>query len=714
MSSAIFSNSWYRVAMLRPRLRSQARVWRHFYRGERWFVLQDRASGRFLRINPAAYAVVSLFDGHASLDDIWTLLCERDGDHAPTQDEIVHLLTQLHQANVLLTDRTPDLEEMGERRSKVRWQKLKQYIANPLSLKIPLFDPDRILTLMASLIPRWFLGWLPWLWVMVVISGVIQASMHWDALTGDITARAFSAENILLLWIVFPVLKTLHELGHGLAIKCQGGSCHETGLMFLLMVPVPYVDASATIAFADKRSRMLVGAAGMMVELAVASVALWLWIGLDPGLTRAVLHEIILLAGLTTLVFNANPLIRFDGYYILADALEIPNLSKKSNQFLAYWVKKRLLGLAKTEPPRLTPGEAPWLAVYAIASFFYRMFIAVAIILLVAGSYFFVGVLLALWSAWGMLMQPLWRHLHYLATDVALEGRRVRTFLLAGMGGAVLVLIAVGVPVPAWTMTEGVIWMPEESRLRASLTCFGEKVLIPPGTYVQGGDKLLTCTDPEMESRYIQLTHQQREVRSRLDMASTFDRLQAQMAILELNYVDEQLADIAARRQAMTMTSPHAGTLVMASPGDFPGRYLKRGDVVGYVLDPERFTLLAVVPQSDVDLVRRHTRLVELRAVDHIWELLTATIVREVPAATSDLPSLALSLQGGGQIGLDPDVSQPKALAPLFQFELAFSGGVKPGALGNRIYVRFLHDPAPLAAQWYRSLRQLFMKRFAV
>ena len=142
MTSALFSSSWYRVAELRPRLRRQARIVPHTYRGQRWYVMQDLASGRVLRFNPSAYRVLALMDGVRSLDEIWQSACLTLGDQAPTQDEILGLLTQLHQANVLLTDRKPDLGELAERGQRLRRTRLKQYLANPLSLKLPLFDPD--------------------------------------------------------------------------------------------------------------------------------------------------------------------------------------------------------------------------------------------------------------------------------------------------------------------------------------------------------------------------------------------------------------------------------------------------------------------------------------------------------------------------------------------------------------------------------------------
>jgi putative peptide zinc metalloprotease protein len=272
-------------------------------------------------------------------------------------------------------------------------------------------------------------------------------------------------------------------------------------------------------------------------------------------------------------------------------------------------------------------------------------------------------------------------------------------------------------PLPDWTMSEGVVWMPEESRLRVAVSCFGEQVLLPSGTLVSQGEALVTCIDPELESQVAQLLARLQEIDARIALAMTADRVQTQIIQAEREQVLGQLADAQWRRAAMTVRSPHAGTFIMSEPHDFPGRFLQRGDALGYVIDPARFTLLTVVPQGEVDLVRRQTRAVELRSVDRIGEQLAARIVREVPAASSELPSMALSLAGGGTIGLDPlsrPGAEPKALTSLFQFELAFLGETTPTALGNRVYVRFVHHDTPLAQQWYRGLRQMFLKRFAV
>ncbi|NMG48066.1 PqqD family peptide modification chaperone [Azoarcus communis] len=717
MASSLFSASWYRIAALRPKLRVQARIVRHLYRGERWHVLQDMGSGRFLRLDPTAYRIVALMDGVRTVDEIWQIACAELADAAPTQDEVLGLLAQLHQANVLLTDRPPDFQELDERRKRSRRMRLKQYIGNPLSIRVPLLDPDRFLTRLVSLIPAGFGPWLLPLWMMLVGSGVFVAITHWSELTGDLTARVFTAENMLLLWLAFPLLKGIHELGHGLAIKAFGGSCREMGLMFLLFVPIPYVDASSATAFESKLRRMVVGLAGMMIELGVAALAIWLWTWASPGVGKAFLHQIVVLASITTLMFNANPLLRFDGYYVLADWLEIPNLGQKANRYFGHQLLRHLFRVGdRLTPLRLTPREAPWLLFYSVGSFIYRMFVAVLIVMTVAAHYFFIGVLLAAWAVYTMLLAPLGRQLRFLFSDAILDGHRGRAVgLSVALTGGLLALLTL-VPAPSWTHTEGVIWMSEQARVRAPLPCFAAEVLVAPGSRVEQGEPLLRCDDPELDARRRQIAARVAELQARLALAATEGRVQTGIVSAELDYFRGLLSDIDTRFALMTMRSPHAGVFVMDAPGDYPGRYLERGDVLGYVLDPAAFSLIAVVPQGEVDLVRRRTVAVELRSVDRIEQRLPASIVREVPAATRDLPSLALSLQGGGRIGLDPTDSgqSPRALVPLFQFEIRFSGPSIPQTLGNRVHVRFVHAAEPLASQWYRSVRQVFLKRFAV
>ena len=249
MSSDLHSPSWYRVAELRPRLRSHVRIHRHHYRGELWYVLEDRVSRRMHRFNPVAHYAIGLMDGHRSVQQIWDAAIARFGDDAPTQDEMIRLLGQLHAADVLQSEVTPDVAELLRRAKKGARKTWKQNLLSPMAVRIPLIDPDRFLE-------RWLAWYRPlfgWggfvLWCLVVASGAFAAAQHWPELSRDFSDRVLAPQNLLLMWLTFPLLKLCHEFGHACATKAWGGEVHEMGIMFLVLMPIPYVDATAASAF---------------------------------------------------------------------------------------------------------------------------------------------------------------------------------------------------------------------------------------------------------------------------------------------------------------------------------------------------------------------------------------------------------------------------------------------------------------------------------
>ncbi len=718
MSGSLFSSSWYRVKGLKPQLRGQAKIVRHVYREEVWYVIQDTASGKMLRIDHLAHEALEQLDGRRSVEEIWLQLQEKLGDQAPTQDELIGLFTQLHQTNLLLGGNIPDLSEIKERRKKNRVTKIKQYVGNPLAIKLPLVDPDRFLSKLVAFFPRGSAKWILALWFLGICAGVAQAALYWEPLTEDITSRVFNAQNMLMLWFAFPLLKAIHELGHGIAIKAFGGSCREMGLMFLLFIPVPYVDASSSMMFKNKRHRIVVSLAGMMIEMFVASIAIWVWASVSGGPVKALLHEVIILASVTTLFFNGNPLLRFDAYYALADWLEIPNLATKSNQFIGHLLQKHVFRVGDDlKAILITSGEKSWLVFYSIASFIYRMIVAFGIIFAVAQMYFFVGVMLALWAAWTMLLMPLHKVLKELFVGQSLKNVRKRAVSMSVAALTLFSMMITLVPAPSWSMAEGIVWMPENARVTNNVACFGHSVLVEHGSRVDLGQPILRCDDPDLLTQLEKARSKQDELQARVTFAATSDTVQQGVVQAELNFINSEVVELERKLEQMVIRSPNIGVFYLDAPGDFPGRYFERGSVLGDVVDPKALSLITVVPQSSAALVRGNTEHIEIRTSDNPMELVRATMVREVPSATKQLPSLALALQGGGEIGLDPEAdpeSGPKALNPLFQFEVRFQDNYMPNTLGNRVFVRFVHSDEPLASQWYRSLRQLFLKRFAL
>ncbi|HEV7476543.1 MAG TPA: hypothetical protein VGO02_02265, partial [Burkholderiales bacterium] len=425
MAQQGLSPAWYRVAALQPRLRSHARVHRHEYRGERWYVVTDALSRRAHRFGAEAYYVLGLMNGRRSLQEIWEAATARFGEEAPTQDEIIQLLGQLHTAEVLQCEVTPDVDELLRRSQLVARRSRLAKLMSPLAIKFPLFDPDRLLQRLLPWYRPLFGPFGAVLWLLVVGWGALTAASHWDALTQDLGHRALAPENLLLIALVFPLIKALHEFGHACAVRAWGGEVHEMGVMLLVLMPVPYVDASAASAFPEKWRRVVVGAGGMLVELVAASIALFFWLEMEPGVPRAALFNVMLIAGVSTVLFNANPLLRFDGYYILADLLEIPNLRTRAQQQLSSYFQRRLFGL-DLPLSDTSRRERVWLTLFAVCSFFYRISVTLAIAIFVASQYFFVGVLLGLWALVGGFVMPLVSLLNYLANNPRLGRNRGR------------------------------------------------------------------------------------------------------------------------------------------------------------------------------------------------------------------------------------------------------------------------------------------------
>ncbi len=715
MAEELFSPSWYRVAALKPRLRAHANIIRQIYRGEAWYVLQDLSNERFHRFSPSTYSVLGLLDGRRTIQEVWELACSRLGDDAPTQDEMIRLLSQLHQADVLQCDVPPDTSELFRRYQQRQRRALMSKAFSFLAWKFPLFDPEKFLTRWLPLV-RPFFGWTGALmWLAIVIPGAVLAAMHWPELTENILDLALAPQNLLIVWLIFPILKLLHELGHGFAVKAFGGEVHEMGIMILVLMPIPYVDASSSWAFRSKWQRVAVGAAGMIVEVFLASLALFVWLSVEPGAVRAVAYNVMLIAGISTVLFNANPLLRFDGYYIAADFLEIPNLRQRSFGYLKYLCERYLFGHRDAEVPVGTPGERAWFVTFSTTAFVYRVLVMVAIMLFLGDMFFTVAVILVVFMSVMWIFVPVGKGLKFLLTSPQIKRVRARAIVVTVSLVALIVAGVVLVPAPLRTMAEGVVWIPEEAFVRAEVDGFVTEVVVQPGARVRRGDVLILCENPALATEVMVLMGRLRELRAQYVAERVVNVARAAIIQEELRYAYETLAKARQRLAMLAITSRADGTFVAPLAVDLPGRYVRRGEALAHVVDLETVTVRAVVPQGDIDLVRNRTVEVEVRLAERIDAPLPAVVIREVPAGMEQLPSRALGSAGGGEIPVDPrDPEGVSAVERLFQFDLELPDHAGLLNVGGRVYLRFDHGEEPLATQWYRVIRQLFLTRYNV
>jgi putative peptide zinc metalloprotease protein len=710
------SSLWYRVAALRPRLLARARLHRHRYRGELWYLLQDPASGKVHRFTPAARLLLAAMDGKRSVHDLWQLGQRRLGDDAPTQDEILQLLGQLHGADLLQTDVSPDAIEVFERGRRETTSKSRRAWANPMAIRIPLFDPGAFLD---RHVPWWRRLWgVPGavLWLSVVLPALVMLPQHWPELTHNLSDRVLETDNLLLLGVIFPLIKALHELGHATATRAGGGEVHDMGLMLLVLMPVPYVDASAATVLRSRWSRALVGAAGMLVEVFVAALAFYLWTSVEPGLVRALCFNVMLVAGVSTLIFNGNPLLRYDAYYILADLIEVPNLAQQAARYWGYLAERYVLRVPDAASPAGSRAEALWFLLYGLASTIYRLLVTIAIALFIGTRFFFIGVVLALWAATMMAVMPVLRVLRLLQSRPALRERRGKVLAVGGALAAIALVFVLTMPVPSRVQAEGVVWLPEQSALHAGANGFFSRFEAAPGSVVKTGQPLLASYDPTLAARLRSLEARVAELEATYLAEFVNDRARADIAREQLDTELAALRREQLRARGLNLAAPNDGVFTVVQAADMPGRYFKQGEVLGYVLGEARPVVRVLVEQAVVDAIASGTRAVGLRGAGQADRVVTGHIVRHVPAGSDESPSRALLSQGGGRIAADPrDPQGRRSLERVFQVDVEPDAALGPAGLyGQRVNVRFDLQREPLAQQWYGGVRRLFLAHFGV
>jgi putative peptide zinc metalloprotease protein len=650
-------------------------------------------------------------DGERTVDEIFRSTLAALGEAAPTQEEALRVLGHLHQADALQSDVPPDLAELFARSQRAPSTTLRQLL-NPVVIRVPLLDPD-----------RWLARWEPALRPLLTSTAAVAvaASLALTAAFGVLNASplADDARSLLgdprcwlALTLAYLVLKVLHELGHAFAARRFGAEVHEMGITLLFFVPVPYVDASGAGAFPEKQHRIAVSMAGVAVEGVAAGLALIAWWLLEPGFAKGLCAQFFFLGTLSTLAFNGNPLLRYDAYYALADALEMPNLYERSRSFLRGLVERHLLGLDDIRNAVQAEGEAAWLATYGVASSVYRVALVLMIAWMVADLLPGLGVALGLLWVVLQLLLPAMRGVLFLLQSPRLAGRRSRALL--GTAAAVcLVIAAAFVPIPSRSLAEGVVWLPEQAQLRAGTDGFVTHWLTPPGVRVSRGQPVLQLDEPLADAR-VRALAARRDTLRRSRQGAALDRLRVAQIDEELASVQEELRVARERFGELVLRSPSDGVLLSAEGGDLPGRFVRQGDALGYVVKQRRPTVRVALDQEQIARVRERTAKVDVKLGSPRAPARRGRIIREVPAASHALPSAVLGARGGGSWPVDP--SDPEGLrteAPVFSVDVELEREATP-RVGDRAYVLFEHAKRPLAAQIGTALRSLFLRRLGL
>jgi len=720
-----FSQSWSRVSRLTPTLRSHVQITRQIFRGEPWYVMNDPISNSFFRLNPVAYHLVGLMDAKRSVDEVWRLTLERYGDMAPTQNEVIGLLGQLNESNLLRVDLPPDAEPLLRRQQKRRLQHWGGQAMSILFIRMPIFNPDRLI--------RWLLplfrpllsivGLLVWaVWIGFVSW---QFLPHLRAFIGG-SQSVLAPTNWGWMILIFIGIKVIHELGHGLICKRLGGIVPEVGIMMLIMFPVPYVDATSSWNFPSKWRRFLVGAGGMIFELAIAGIAVLIWLHAEPNtLAKQLSYNVVFMASVATILFNANPLLKFDGYYMLSDVIEVPNLQDRAKRYLQWLIQRYVYGMSNAQPVSSRIGEKMLLVTYGIASQIYKVIILFGIILFISGQLYTLGLILAGWSLIAWAIVPIGKFAHWLFTNPALYEHRLRAVVTTTVFLAVL-LGALGlVPMPDHYRTVGVVEGTNRTEIAVQTDGFVTKVLVEAGQRIDKDQVILVVDNQKLRSRYKELRARLKELISVRRQALAQDVVMMQSTQAQIEVTAEELVETRKRLDNLVLRAPHRGTLVGGVMKQLLGQYLQRGQVVAQMIDLNKIRVTALVDQAqNAALFNNQNAIqkIELRTVGHLDQTLQSRLIQAFPSGRFTLPHPALGYAGGGSIAINPkDPKGQTTMRPQFELWLDLPNPA-PGSRslvtaypGQRVYVRLtLERRLPLLTQWVHRLRQVFRERLAM
>jgi putative peptide zinc metalloprotease protein len=721
-----FHEAWYRVANLRPRLLSSVHIYRQHFRGQMWYILENPSNNKFSRISDNAYQFIGMLDGKRTVADVWQICNEQLGDRAPTQGEVIQLLGQLYCSNLLYADLAPDTASLFNRYQMRIKRQIQGFLTNLLFIRIPLLDPDHFLERWVSIIGRVFSSIGLLLWLIAVVTGMYFVVGNFKELIYQ-SSDVLAPGNLLLLYLSMVVIKVFHEFGHAFACKKfgqvngSGGQVHVMGVMFLVFVPLPYLDASSAWAFRKKWHRAIVGMSGVMVELFVASIAAVIWANTSTGTLHIIAYNMIFIASVSTLVFNGNPLLRFDAYYVLSDLVEIPNLGQRSRSYLYYLVRKYCWKVKTAYNPAHTSGEKGWFVFYGIASTAYRIFICIRILLFLNDrlpeELFILVPFFAFSAIIAWVLVPFGKFIRYLATNGELA--RTRTHAVGStLGALVLLIICTSIfRVPDYCRVEGIVEPVDLAIVRAESDGFVTDFL-PSGQSVSPeSSPLIKSVNSKLEAEKKVLRAELVALEAKQRIATTREIAAAQILAEQIDALNEKIARVEHEISSLHLQSPLSGTWVSPEIDKAKGMYLNRGEQIGFVANLDNVLIRATAGQSlAAILVEQAHKQLEIRVKGRPNVKLTGEIEKIFPAGQEVLPSEALGYAVGGAMPTQSQDPYGRKTAEKF-FEIRIRPDFDTSVrllTGQRVVARIRLRSKPLVYQWWLSLRQLFQRRFHI
>jgi putative peptide zinc metalloprotease protein len=412
-------------------------------------------------------------------------------------------------------------------------------------------------------------------------------------------------------------------------------------------------------------------------------------------------------------MFNANPLVKFDGYHMLADWLEIPNLAARTKVFWGHLARRKLLRAKVNTPMDLAPGEAPWLAAYGPASWFYRIGIMIVLVGWFSNYSLLLAAAIGLMFLFALLLKPAWEIFTYLSQSPEIQRHRARAWAVASISAVLLLLAVVALPMPYATLAQGVVWVADEARVRTATKGTIRQILAADGEQVEQGQPLFLLDNPLLPARRQQIDAELKALDAQYNAVINTDSAQLKQLEEAIDSKQAEKDEITRELAALTIKAPVSGRIVIPRSQDLLGTFIGKGTVLAHVLQNDASRLRAVIPQADAALVKSRTTGISVRLRESGATPLPATLITETPSATNRLPSAALAYAAGGPVLTDPsDPDNLRTLEPVFIVDVQLAAN-QINRVGERAWLRFDHGNEPLLTQWMLRWKQLFLNHIS-
>lgn len=675
--------------------RSDLEAKRATYLGRSYWIVKDPIGLKYYRFQDEEYFILKQLDGTKSLDAIKEAFEARFPPQKITLEEIQSFVGQLHQCSLIVVGVPDQGHELLKRRKKRRRKEVLAQCSNILAIRFKGVDPNRFFDRLLPYVRWCFHPATLCLCLAMMAAALLLVGIEFDHFRSKLPEfqQFFGPGNLVLLSVTLAATKVLHEFGHGLSCKYWGGECHELGVMILVLTPCLYCNVSDSWMIPSKWKRAGVVVAGVFVECTLASICTFVWWFTNENLLHYLCLNVMFISSLSTIVFNMNPLLRYDGYYLLSDLLEIPNMRQKATKIMTQKASSWFLGMEQQEDPFLPKRNQTWFALYTIGAVSYRWVVTASILFFVYHFFDAYGLkviaqIIAAMSLYGLLIAPLWKVAKFFWAPGRIYRVKKKRFYLSLSGVLALIAGFCFIPFPYSIYAPAVIELRSDETTTANVLAPKSggvltEILVEDGDCVKAGDVLARLKNPRLDAELLTMQGQRRETEREIQMCEQLGANQEAVARLQelrarLVGLRKAILELQAERTQLELRAPIDGVVVSPywrvdrenkfedmsselrqwegtplSPRNLDVT-LEPGTHVCSVGDPAKLEAIVVVDQSKIDFVESGG-LVKVKLTERPSETLICKVnaVDDVERQKMENAPFQLSVKGGGPIATE-------------------------------------------------------------